>query len=172
MRQLLLLCILVLGSFIQDQSLPLIFNKVLEAKLTSAWKEKEEIKKGSTYIATYLRSKGDSLRSTGVYSIQLQLRNGMDIKTYSTQQLNIEKKRPNFVVEKVITASDGVLPFPYGVGYWCTYTDSEGGGKTKAFYAHALDKNTACSILLKISQDDFYKVEGEWLAIIKSHRFK
>jgi hypothetical protein len=158
-------------SFQSDLSKVLVFNKTLEVNFPDTWKEKETSKKGSFFVATYLRSTNDSIPSTGVYSIKLQPAGGQDIKTFSTRQLEPEKKRKDFVIEKVIVRSDGVLPFNYGIGYWCTYTDEVNGKTMKVFYAHAIHQNNAASILMKIAQEDFSKVETEWVNIIKSHRF-
>lgn len=165
-----LLCISFL-SFQSDHHKVLVFNKTLEVNLPDGWKEKETTKKGSYFVTTYLRTTNDSVSSTGVYSVKLQPTNGQDIKTFSTRQLEPEKKRKDFVMEKVITHSDGVLPFHYGIGYWCTYTEEASGKKIKVFYAHAIHQNNAASILMKITQEDFTKVETEWVNIIKSHRF-
>lgn len=158
-------------SFQSDFHKAIVFNKTLEVNLPDTWKEKESVKKGSFLVATYVRPASDSVASVGVYSIKLQPASGQDIKTFSTRQLEPEKKRKDFVIEKVIVQSDGVLPFNYGIGYWCTYTDEVNGKTMKVFYAHAIHQNHTASILMKIAQEDFSKVETEWVNIIKSHRF-
>jgi hypothetical protein len=145
-------------------------NKLLQFETRSKWVQVYKNQNKSTFQTIYRFNGSDTLKLEAKISIELSNATGKTIRMFSESKRKPFDQKPGFEIKKVITPSDGLLPIPYAIGYWCTY--STDGNEIRYLIIHAIDKQkTGLSMVFSCDASDFTFLENEWVYIVKNLQF-
>lgn len=163
-----LLCICSSSIFQKNEKFTV--NKSLQFETNESWIQTYKNLNKSIFQTIYRFKGSDTLKADAKLSIELSNAQGKTIRVFSESKRKPFDQKPGFIIKKVITPSDGLLPLPYSIGYWCTYNN--GNEALNYLIIHAIDKQkTGLSLILSCHSDDFKDLEGEWIQIVKSLTF-
>jgi hypothetical protein len=166
-----LIALLWIGSSSTYQtSEKITLNKTLQFETISTWAQVYKNQNKSIFQTIYRFKGSDTLKSDAKLSIELSDASTKNIRSFSETKRKPFDQKPGFIIKKIITPSDGLIPLPYAIGYWCTLNADN--NDMQYLIIHAIhQQKIGLSMVLSCHSDDFKSLESEWIQIVKSLTF-